>query len=138
MSTLFSRIRETVQKLKPTIQQPVPEVAPAPPGTEPITFESVVEEFTYPGLTREDFDYISFAEMAATIRKGGLNRLLLYMLYKNKWRHIEPYSFRRGKEGILFFGFDIQANDTRSFYLHRIEQMKLTEIPFAPRWLIEL
>ena len=134
MSNLFGRIKDTIQKLKSVADQPVP----APPGTEPVSFEVVVDEFRHPTLRPEDFNYVGLAEMASTIRKAGMTRFLLYMLYNGKFRHVEPYSFRRGKQGLLFFGFDIQANDMRSFYLTKIQQLKMTDIPFSPRWVIEL
>lgn len=134
MPNLFGRIKDVVQKLKSVADQPVP----APPDTEAVSFEAVVEEFQHPTLRPEDFNYVGLAEMAATIRKAGMTRFLVYMLYNNKFRYVEPYSFRRGKKGLLFFGHDIQANDIRSFYLLKISQLKMTDIPFSPRWVIEL
>lgn len=132
MGNLFDRIKDTVQKLKP---QRLPDfkeepgvpgeappgeaVEPAPPPTEPM-------------------EYLAEAGMVSTIRKAAQNRYLLYMLYNNTWRHVEPYSFRGGKQGQLLYGHCLIHNDTHSFYVHKIQDLQLTDIPFSPRWMVEI
>jgi hypothetical protein len=129
MANLYERIKQTVLKMQPSlfyertkegIARPVPqEEAPA-------------------AIEREIGGYLDKAEIIHMIRTAGRQGVLLHMRYNNVWRHVEPYSFRSGKQGILVYGHCLIHNDTHSFYLHKIQGLQLTETPFAPRWTIEL
>lgn len=54
-------------------------------------------------------------------------------------RKVEPYSFRdRGKDGnLLFFAWDIQKNQIRSFRLDRINNVTVLSKSYRPRYPIE-
>ncbi|MCK5611405.1 hypothetical protein KAR91_56565 [Candidatus Pacearchaeota archaeon] len=98
-----------------------------------------------PGELEEDIaepirraTYLDEAEMMHIIRQSAQRRTLLWMLYNNQWRHVEPYSFRDGKQGLLLYGHCLIHNDTHSFYVHRIQELQLTDVPFNPRWYIEI
>lgn len=129
MAGLFDRIKSVVRKLKlpklPFFQkEPLPE--------EEIT---EVEELRKP---IERATYLQEAQIISIIRKAATKRVLVKILYSNVWRLAEPYSFRQGRFGLLFYAHDLQRNDTRSYYIHRIQEIQMTEIPFNPRWLVEL
>jgi len=60
---------------------------------------------------------------------------LIRFFYTNQkgesgWRTTEPYSVERG----LFFGYDLQKDGTRSFFLAAMENVELLEITFIPRF----
>lgn len=123
-SNLYSRLKNTIQKMKPQLS--------------PIKDEGVIEESIETKQQLKSAEYIEKASTMHIIRKCAKDRVLIYLSYDNVWRYVEPYSFRQGKQGMLFFGHDLYRNDTRSYYMHKIQQLQETTIPFAPRWLIEL
>lgn len=72
---------------------------------------------------------------------------LVHALYKAKdaptatWRHLECYSIRyRGKNNapLLFAACSKENWGTEAFDLGRFEDVQVTDIPFSPRWQIEL
>jgi predicted DNA-binding transcriptional regulator YafY len=126
MGTLFSRIKETIQKLKPTLATPLQ------PIQEPAVIE---EEAPEPAIPQA---YINQAGIMHIIRQSARHRLLVQVYYNNVWRYVEPYSFRAGKSGSLFYGHDLIRNGTRSYALGKIAEVKPTTIPFNPRWFIEI
>jgi len=126
MGNLFERIKSTVQRLT-QMSKIDTDIEPGVPGETP-------EEVMQPVKRAE---YISEASMIHLIRESANHKLLVYMLYNNMWRYVEPYSFRTGKSGILFFGFCLTHNDIHSFYVHRIQELQPTQIPYNPRWIIE-
>lgn len=130
MGRLFDRIKATVKKLAlPRIpwfkKEPIPEEEA---GLPPEEMARPVERATY----------LEDARMVAMIRKAARERRLVYVLYGGEWRYAEPYSFRQGKLGLLFFAHDLKRNDTRSYYIHRIQELQSTDIPYNPRWMVEL
>jgi predicted DNA-binding transcriptional regulator YafY len=128
MSRLFDRIKETISKLTPVpIYEPGKE--PGIPGDKPPP-EEIVEV--------KRVSYINEASMINLIRKCAHRRLLVQMEYNNSWRYVEPYSFRNGKSGTLFYGHCLTHNQIHSFYITKIQEVKSTEIPFNPRWIVEL
>ena len=130
MGNLFDRIKQTVRQLRP----------PKLPGEVTEGYQEYLEE-TDAAESATAFPragYLQEAEANAIIRDAAAKRLLVYMEYNGTWRYVEPYSFKQGKEGLLFFGHDQTRNDTRSYYLHKITQIQLTDIPFNPRWMIEI
>lgn len=130
MGNLFDRIKSVVKKLRlPKLpfftREPLPE---EDAGLSPEELAKPVERATY----------LEEAQMVAIIRKAARERRLVNILYSNQWRLAEPYSFRQGRYGLLFFAHDLHRNGTRSFYIHRTQELQSTDIPFNPRWMVEL
>jgi predicted DNA-binding transcriptional regulator YafY len=126
MGNLFERIKQTIQKIKPTLATPL----------QPIQEPAVVEEEAAPIAKQQA--YINQASITHIIRQAARHRLLVQVYYNNMWRYVEPYSFRQGKSGSLFYGHDLMRNGTRSYSLNKILEVKPTTIPFNPRWFIEI
>ena len=122
MGDLFDRIKQTLGRMKQI---------PIEPGHDPIPEESAE-------VTEETEEYMKDAGSTYMIRKAAQHRLLLYMLYNDQWRYVEPYSFRSGNQGLLIYGHCLTHNDTHSFYVNKIQDMELSEIPYNPRWYIEI
>ena len=129
MATLYDRIRQTIDKLKPAL--------PVAPTLQPITAPVDIEEPEVQETVKR-LGYITEASISHTIRQAARHKLLVQVFYNNVWRYVEPYSFRQGKLGTLFFGHDLARNATRSYYLHRIHELRPTSIPFNPRWFVEI
>lgn len=129
MGDLYDRIKTTIKRLRP------PKL-PAEVEEEELDWEG--EEEAIPSIAMPKAGYLQEAEASAIIRKAARNQVLIYLLYNGVFRYVEPYSFRQGKEGLLFFGHDLARNDTRSYYISRMEEVSLTDIPFSPRWYIEI
>jgi hypothetical protein len=74
-----------------------------------------------------------------TIRYAASNRLCIDLFYQGEKRLIEPYSLRRTKEGnLLLYAVKHDTGENRSYGVDRIEGVKATQIPFIPRYAIEL
>ena len=124
MGNLYSRLVQTVQKFKPTLTRPI---------EEPTVYEEPKEE-----IPVRKAEYLAEANMVYLIRQASRNKMLIYLLYNNMWRYVEPYSFRQGKLCTLFYGHDLLRNGTRSYYIGRIQELQSTKVPFSPRWFIEI
>jgi len=53
------------------------------------------------------------------------------------WREVEPYSFRIKKDIEYFYGFDINKNGIRGFIIDSINNIKITDNNYKPRWEVE-
>jgi predicted nucleotidyltransferase component of viral defense system len=72
------------------------------------------------------------------IRFAGRNRLCIDLDYGGKTRLVEPYSFRRSQPGdLLFFGWNVPDGEIRSYRADRIAGVRVTNQPFAPRFVVE-
>lgn len=72
------------------------------------------------------------------IRFAGANRLCVRLLYNGKTRIVEPYSFRRTKEGnITFYAHEVDGTHIKQFRVDRIQAIEPTNISFAPRYVVE-
>lgn len=129
MSSLYDRIKQTVQNIRP------PKL---PYEVQEEELEWREEETGTPDVAMPKAGYLQEASAVAIIRKAAKHRLLVYMNYDGQWRQVEPYSFRHGKEGTLFFGHDLLRNNTRSYYVSKIEEVRMTDIPYNPRWYVEI
>jgi len=127
--SLYDRIKETVNKLKPALV--------TQPALQPIKEPIEIEEPDVPEPIRHA-SYINEASIVYAIRQAARHRLLVQVYYNLVWRYVEPYSFKQGKLGTLFYGHDLTRNSTRSYYIHKIAELKGTDIPFNPRWFIEI
>jgi predicted DNA-binding transcriptional regulator YafY len=124
MAKLFDRIKDTIQKFKP-------QLAPIPDAKVEEVEPSEVEPI-------KRVSYVTEASMMHAIREAAQHRQLIQLLYNNIWRYVEPYSYRQGKQGALFYGHDLTRNGTRSYYIHKIQEIKHTDIPYNPRWFVEI
>ncbi len=121
---LSSRIKQIVRErlgLDPTA--PMPEEV----GAEP----------PYYGPPR------SLEEVRQRIQEAGRNLppLMLRMLYNNRWRNVEPYSFRwRDKDDPhipLFYAYCHKDKQTEAFKLKKVQDLQVTNQPFQPRFVVE-
>ena len=77
--------------------------------------------------------------MVEKIKFSALNRLCVELLYQDKKVCIEPYSFRRNKEGhILFYGCHYRTKKTDSFEIEDIQSVDITAKPFTPKYVVEI
>ena len=73
------------------------------------------------------------------VRFAAANHLCVNLTYKKSRRLIEPYSLRRTKDGNLLLHAIRHNNGEHCTYrIDRIEDALLTEIPFVPKYAIEL
>ena len=131
---LFDRIKEVVHKM--TSPQGLPQIAPdwepgvpgePPPEDAPLKLQEMSLE-----------EWSQQAGVVGTIRTAAKRRTLIMLTYNGVQRHVEAYSFRTGRHGVLFYGYCRIHNEIHSFYLHRIDAVELTDIPYSPRWYVEL
>lgn len=129
MGNLFDRIKGVVKKLasipRAYLREPPEEGGAELPEPDEITYA-------------EKDQYLSHANIVHILRVAAKKKLLVRLRYHDKYRYVESYSFRAGKSGLLYFGHEIEGNDTRSYYLYKIQSVQLTDIPYNPRWYIEL
>jgi len=128
MGNLYDRIKNTIRSL---LRLPTKEVK-----EEPVEWAGEQTDVAPVALPKAG--YLQEAQAVSIIRKAAHNRLLVNLQYSGQFRYVEPYSFRQGKFGLLFFGHDLLRNDTRSYYINKIESVELTDIPYNPRWYVEI
>ncbi len=72
------------------------------------------------------------------VRFAGANRLCVELGYQGSKRVIEPYSLRRTRDGsLLLYAVKVQTRELRSYRVDRIQSIKVTNIPFRPRYAVE-
>ena len=73
------------------------------------------------------------------IKFSALNRLCIELFYKGKKATIEPYAFRKNKEGhILLYGCHHRTKKTDSFKVENIQSLDITDKPFIPKYVVEV
>jgi predicted nucleotidyltransferase component of viral defense system len=73
------------------------------------------------------------------IRFAGANNLLVELRYQGSSRLIEPYALRRSKAGnLLVYAIKAGSGALRAYRVDRIEGVRVTQTPFAPRFANEL
>ena len=73
------------------------------------------------------------------IKFSALNRLCVELLYEGKKATIEPYAFRKNKEGhILLYGCHYRTKKTDSFEIESIQSVNITNKPFTPKYVVEI
>lgn len=78
------------------------------------------------------------------IRFAGAGHLLVEILYHDARRTVEPYSLRRPKTGnLLLYAFEqlkdgIRTDDIRAYKVDEIEDVRVLNTSFTPRFVIEL
>ena len=73
------------------------------------------------------------------VRFAGANRLCVDLAYQGSRRLIEPYSFRRTKDGnLLLHAVKHETGEPRSYRVDRIQGAQLSQVSFSPRYVVEL
>ncbi|MBN1615133.1 MAG: nucleotidyl transferase AbiEii/AbiGii toxin family protein [Deltaproteobacteria bacterium] len=73
------------------------------------------------------------------IRFAAANHLCVDLAYQRSQRRIEPYSLRRTKDGhLLLHAIRHDSGEHRAYRVDRIEGASVTDIPFVPKYAIEL
>ena len=73
------------------------------------------------------------------IRFAASNRLCVELDYQSSTRMIEPYSLRRSRAGhIILHAHNVDKNEHRSYRVDRIQEVRVTDRTFIPRFEIEL
>ena len=81
---------------------------------------------------------VSIDDKMGLIAEAARTHTLLFMKYNGDWRYTEPYSYRFKGEGRLFYAFCYKDQRINSFRLEKIEDLQLTEMPYSPRWPVEI
>ncbi len=80
-------------------------------------------------------------DTTSTIEQAGRKTQTVMIVYKGERREVEPYSFRQGPNGVLFFAYplrDAKGHESiHSFSMSKIEQAEVTGNKFNPRWTVE-
>lgn len=72
------------------------------------------------------------------IRFAGRNRLCLELGYRGTTRLVEPYSLRRSQAGdLLFYAWKVADAEIHAYRADRIQGVRVTNRPFAPRFAVE-
>lgn len=77
--------------------------------------------------------------MVEKIKFSALNQLCMELLYKDKKATIEPYAFRKNKEGhLLLYGCHYRTKKTDSFKIEDIQSLNITNKSFTPKFVVEI
>jgi hypothetical protein len=127
----WDSVRSLVQTYN--TQQPGVPAQPSPqqslaPKPQPIVPAPVVE--------------LTDLEKSRILTKAAQTLTMVNMTYGNVGRMAEPYSFRMTARGLLLFAYCPErpgkGNAIKSFKFSLIQKLENTEIPFVPRWPVEL
>lgn len=73
------------------------------------------------------------------IRFAASNRLCVNLAYQGTNRLIEPYSFRRTRDGhLLLHAVRRDTGEARSYSIDRIQGAEASQVSFIPRYVVEL
>ncbi|MBI2058690.1 MAG: nucleotidyl transferase AbiEii/AbiGii toxin family protein [Nitrospirae bacterium] len=101
----------------------------------PITVTEIDEPWRPPAMAQAWHSPVPLE----TIRFAAANRLCVELGYQGSRRLIEPYSLRRTKDGrFLLYAVKHQTGESRSYRVDRIQGATVTQIPFVPRYAVEL
>jgi predicted nucleotidyltransferase component of viral defense system len=107
---------------------------PLPPALEPVRLAA--------GQTRVALrggNYWGGGQRLEQVRFAGANRLMIEFMYHGKLRLAEPYSFRRKHTGnLLLYAWERGGTTIKSFNTAEMGALRLTDVPFTPRFLVEL
>ena len=74
-----------------------------------------------------------------SVRFAAANHLCVELGYGGSVRVIEPYSLRRTRDGnLLLYGVRADNSETRSYRVDRIASVRVTSVPFNPRYKVEM
>jgi predicted nucleotidyltransferase component of viral defense system len=122
------------------------------PQSHPISVETGEQQvtrtrFSNLGIGRPMPSYISSIPQEPFLNKirfGSRNHLCVIITYNGVDRLVEPYSLRKPKTGnLLLYVYELQRGGRQSqkikaFKMNQIQSVTQTEIPFVPRFTIEL
>jgi predicted DNA-binding transcriptional regulator YafY len=80
---------------------------------------------------------LSVSQKLNMIGEAARARRMLEITYEGVSRLVEPYSMRQGRNGALFYGWCNIHSKIHSFKPEKIEELKISEFPFSPRWPVE-
>jgi predicted nucleotidyltransferase component of viral defense system len=73
-----------------------------------------------------------------SVRFAAANHLCIELGYNGSVRIIEPYSLRRTRDGyLLLYAIKTETGELRAYRVDKIENIKVTTIPFKPRFTVE-
>lgn len=73
------------------------------------------------------------------IQFAASNRLCVILEYSDKKRTIEPYSFRKSREGvILFYGFEKESDQIKSFRVDKFQSVDVSHEVYRTRYVVEI
>lgn len=102
---------------------------------ESVTIETGDERWSQGRLA----EFTSSASFVDKIQFAAANHICIKLVYSNKTRTIEPYSFRRSRAGnILFYGYEREAGTIKAFRLDRFQSVDITREIYKPRFHIEI
>lgn len=105
------------------------------PPSMPLMGMAVDETWRLPAMPRA---WHSTTPLEA-LRFAAANRLCVDLRYGGTLRLIEPYSFRRTRDGnLLLYAVKHNTGEDRSYRTDRIQGAEVTKIPFTPRYIVEL
>lgn len=110
-------------------------VAKAAPTAIPVGRQSIDTAWQPPAMAQAWHT----ATPMEIIRYAAANRLCIDLAYQGSRRLIEPYSLRRTRDGnLLLYAVKHNTGEERSYRVDRIQGAKVTQIPFTPRYAVEL
>jgi hypothetical protein len=109
-------------------------IAAAPPPIP--TMDQAIDTSWQPPPATRSWD---ITQPLDAVRYAASNRLCVELSYQGSKRLIEPYSLRRTREGhVLLYAVKHDTGEIRSYRIDRIAGAKATQMPFTPRFAIEL
>jgi len=74
------------------------------------------------------------------IQFSAANRVCIKLQYSDKWRTVEPLSFRiNTKTGNrLFYGYERDAEHVKAYSILKIQSVEITNIPYTEKYPIEI
>ena len=118
-----------------------PAARPAPPDLAPKPDEEVLPRVHF---RRQRIAGAAPGWLPDEIRFAARNRLLVQFSYHGSERTIEPYSLRRKQTGnVLLYGHEVTkggltTGHIKSYNVREILDAEVLDVPFSPRWRVEL
>ncbi len=73
------------------------------------------------------------------IQFAAANRVCVKLTYSGKERTIEPLSFRKARDGNrLFYGHERESGHAKAFFLNRIQDVTVTNLPYTEKYPVEI
>ncbi len=87
-----------------------------------------------------DYAHIIDSSFMRKIQFAAANRICIRLKYKERFRTVEPLSFRQDRTtgNKLFYGFERDENTVKSYNLNRIEDVQVTTEAYIPKYEIEI
>ncbi len=73
------------------------------------------------------------------IQFAAANRLCINLQYSDKFRTVEPLSFRTAKSGNkLFYGYERDAEHAKAYSLSKVQSVEVTSLPYNEKYPVEI